>query len=273
MRTFTPKEKFAVKADTGNKAVDYHMERKTGTNEWVKVPGRLSLRVGYLEKHYEDIDNLLQDIEEVIPENRYILSERVGRLKHKLYGIKYHTEIFVDEEKKIINEYQTEYDAPDHDSIFHNPKLIYEMESFLFQIKSVLDIFTQIMSMIFNISKMNTYSISEKGNKIINKLLEGNYNLLRNELANQLQMHESWVRDAIDMRDEITHISDLRGFLCFIKHAWDGGEHAYVSYPSMPDGTRASSYMINTSTNLLQLLSDSIPFLITKVKLDNKQSS
>src|SRR5438105_9592428 len=170
MRTFTPKEKFAVKADTGNKAVDYHMERKTGTNEWVKVPGRLSLRVGYLEKHYEDINNLLQDIEEVIPENRYILSERVGRLKHKLYGIKYHTEIFVDEEKKIINEYQTEYDAPDHDSIFHNPKLIYEMESFLFQIKSVLDIFTQIMSMIFNISKMNTYSISEKGNKIINKL-------------------------------------------------------------------------------------------------------
>ena len=91
MGTFTPKEKFAVKADTGNKAVDYHMERKTGTNEWVKVPGRLSLRVGYQEKHYEDIDSLLKHIEEVIPENRYILSERVGRLKHKLYGIKYHT--------------------------------------------------------------------------------------------------------------------------------------------------------------------------------------
>jgi len=73
------------------------------------------------------------------------------------------------------------------------------------------------------------------------------------------------------MRDEITHISDLRGFLCFIKHAWDGSEYAYVSYPSMPDGTRASSYMINTSRNLLQLLSDAIPFLITKIKLDNKQ--
>ena len=66
--------------------------------------------------------------------------------------------------------------------------------------KSVLDIFTQIISMIFNIGKMNTYSISEKGNKIINKLLEGNYNLLRNELTNQLQMHERWVRDAVDMR-------------------------------------------------------------------------
>jgi hypothetical protein len=136
MRTFTPEEKFAVKADTGNKAADYHMERKTETNEWVKVPGRLSLRVGYQEKHYEDIDNLLQDIEEIIPEDRYILSERVRRLKHKLYGIKYHTEIFIEEENKIINEYQTEYDAPDHDSIFYNPVLIYEMESFLFQINN-----------------------------------------------------------------------------------------------------------------------------------------
>ena len=61
MRTFTPEEKFAVKADTGNKAVDYHMEKKTGTSEWVKVPGRLFLRVGYQEKHYEDIDNLHQN--------------------------------------------------------------------------------------------------------------------------------------------------------------------------------------------------------------------
>ena len=51
---------------------------------------------------------------------------------------------------------------------------------------------------------MNTYSTSEKGNKIINKLLEGNYNLLRNKLAVLLQMDESWIRDVIDMRDEIT---------------------------------------------------------------------
>jgi hypothetical protein len=30
-------------------------------------------------------------------------------------------------------------------------------------------------------------------------------------------MHERWVRDAVDMRDEITHISDLRGSIAATK--------------------------------------------------------
>jgi hypothetical protein len=27
---------------------------------------------------------------------------------------------------------------------------------------------------------------------------------------------DKWVRDAVDMRDEVTHISNLQGFMCFV---------------------------------------------------------
>lgn len=126
MRVFKPAEEFRVKTRKGDRAVDYHMERKHGSNEWIKVPARLSVMIGYREKNYDDIDNLLSDINECIPENRDVLKERIIRLKHKLYGIKYHIENFVSEENKVIEKYHNEYRAPATDTFYHNPGLIYE---------------------------------------------------------------------------------------------------------------------------------------------------
>ena len=102
-------------------------------------------------------------------------------------------------------------------SLYHNPRLIYEIEAFLFQIKSGLDIFAQIISMIFNLNGISTYSISQNRDKIIKKLSEKkNHNILITELIEILKQNDNWIIDTIDMRDEITHISDLKGFMCFI---------------------------------------------------------
>lgn len=271
MRKFYPKENFKVKASSGSIANDYHLEQRVGTNEWVKVPGRLAFMIGYQEKNYEDIDNIINDLTDFVPNNRYIVSERIGRLKHKLYGIRYHLENFIDEENKIIKEFQSEYHAPDHNSIFHNPRLIYEIESFLFQIKSALDILAQIISIIFNLG-IHRYSISESKleNQLTKKLKEHKKNdILKDELADIIIRNDRWIVDTIDMRDEITHTSDLQGFLCFMKYAWKGEEFAYISYPSMPDGQKATTYMQQTWQNLYQLIFDISPFLITKLKTVN----
>jgi hypothetical protein len=271
MRVYKPTEEFSVKANSGVIAPDYHMEKKEGSEEWVKVPGALFVMLGFQEKNYDDIDNMLKDISMCIPENRRVLRERITRLKHKLYGIRYHIENFKHEEDKIIEKYHENYHAPGTHSFYHNPRLIYEIEAFLFQIKSALDILAQIIAMTFNLNGLNTYSVSDKGNKIVKKLREIKRNeVLRIELANTLERSDKWVRDAIDMRDEVTHISDLQGFMCFVQKAWDGGEFARISYPSMPDGQRASSYMLDTYGRLYQLLFDVSPYLITKWKIEKK---
>jgi hypothetical protein len=268
MRVFKPAEEFRVKTRKGDRAVDYHMERKHGSNEWIKVPARLSVMIGYREKNYDDIDNLLSDINECIPENRDVLKERIIRLKHKLYGIKYHIENFVSEENKVIEKYHNEYRAPATDTFYHNPGLIYEIESFLFQIKSALDILAQMIAMTFNLSGIHTYSVSEKGNKVVKKLREIKKYVITNELAVTLERSDKWVKDTVDMRDEVTHISALQGFMCFVEKAWEGDEFAKISYPPMPDGQRASSYMADTYGRLYQLLFDVSPFLMTKLKLE-----
>lgn len=268
MRTYRPMESFSVRAHQGIKAVDWHMEKKEGSDEWVKVPGRMSVMLGYVEKSYDDIDTMIKDIKETVDEDRFVLRERITRLKHKLTGIRYHMENFIKEEEDVIKKYSTQYEAPGTDSYNQNPKLIYEIESFLYQIKSALDVFAQIVSMIFNIGGKSTYSLSQEGhNKIVTKLLEiGNYQVLKSELADLLASNDkSWIRDAIDMRDEVTHFSDLKGFMCFIQHAWEGGEFAKISYPSMPDGRRASSFMRVTYHRLFQLFFDASPILITRL--------
>jgi hypothetical protein len=265
MRKFNPLERFKVKVNTGIKAPDFHLVRQTGSNEWIRQPGRMAIRIGYNEDKKEYLDNLLVDLFDEIPKDNTVLQERVSRLEHKLYGIKYHFDYFINEEKRIIESYLKEYNAPGTDTEYQNSGLTYSMESFLFQCKSALDIFAQIISMLFDFKK-DTYAISkEKGNILVKNLSNQNSHLSK-ELARILKKYDNWIKDTIDMRDEVTHFSNLQGFLCFIQHAWDGNEFAYVSYPSMPDGKRSSTYMKDTFKILINLIQESVPIFITKIK-------
>jgi hypothetical protein len=262
---FNPRERFQVKVHTGNVAQNFHMEREDGTDEWVRRPGRMIIRMGYQEKVYPDIDDLITLLIQAIADDRYILKQRVTRLKHKMYGIRYHLENFVEQEDKKISEFNSYYQAPDHDSVFFDPKLVYEIESFLFQVKSTLDVLAQIISMIYRLQGIGTYS--NDGNIIINKLREGRHiGQAKVELSNIILNHKTWVTDIVDMRDEVTHFSDLQGFLCFIQHAWIGGKSADISYPSMPDGQRARRYMERIWTELMSLVSEVIPYLLLQIK-------
>jgi hypothetical protein len=64
---FNPRERFQVIVHNGNIAQDFHMERRVGSDEWVKKPGRMAMRIGYQERAYPDIDDILTILFEVIP--------------------------------------------------------------------------------------------------------------------------------------------------------------------------------------------------------------
>jgi hypothetical protein len=267
MRTFRPLEKFKVIPTRGERAVDFHMVRYKGTDKWVKQPGRLFVRLGHRDEDKE-IEDLMKDLIDAIPENRFILFERAHRLKHKIYGIKHHIDNFVSEENRLISTFNNEYEAPSTETEYENPNLIYSVEGFLFQFKSALDIFAQIIAMVFNLGTINRYSYSEKkGNVLVRKLSEKS-GLLAEELKTILKTYDRWIVETIDMRDEVTHFSDLRGFLCFVQHAWDGGKYAFISYPSMPDGKRASTYIQDTYKVLFDLLLKANMVIITKLRIN-----
>jgi hypothetical protein len=142
---------------------------------------------------------------------------------------------------------------------------VYEIESFLFQIKSTLDVLAQIIGMTFSLQGIGTYS--NDGDIIIKKLKEDkNINQSALELSEIILHHKTWVADIIDMRDEVTHFSDLEGFLCFVQHAWSGSSTADISYPSMPDGQRARKYMEGVWLEIMSLVSGVIPCLIFQIK-------
>lgn len=85
------------------------------------------------------------------------------------------------------------------------------------------------------------------------------------QLALVLEKHQKWIKDTIDMRDEVTHLSDIEGFSCFIHHVWEGGKTTRISYPSMPNGDRARIYMESTLQSLLDLIKEVRPFIISEL--------
>lgn len=257
-----PKEGFQVRIAGGKIAQNEHMESVDGQT-WVSKPGRFAFRVYYQEEVNDVIDNLIKPLHDTVPQNRFILRQRIDRLRHKLYGVRYHLDNFIEQEEKDIATFKTSHEGSDHDSILNEPRLIYEVESFLFQIKSTLDVLAQIIGMIYRLNSITTYS---NGGAILAKTLKlntpGEVRLNARKLAVIIESHVRWVDNIVDMRDEVTHFSELTGFSCFISHAWNGGPVANISYPSMPNGDRARTYMENAWRQLLDLIEEVSPILI-----------
>ena len=132
-----------------------------------------------------------------------------------------------------------------------NPVLIYEMESFLFQVKSSLDVFAVgFLNKFFGL-KLGSFGTG----KNVMAALKKNENKIGKQKVNKLksiiEKNKDWIEELNEMRVQITHYSDLEGFLCFLTVPFRGGEECTIYYPSMPDGTRATKYMDSVWKKLL----------------------
>ena len=97
----------------------------------------------------------------------------------------------------------------------------YSTESFLFQCKSCLDVFTQMIGLLFTLD-LNTWG--NEGDEIIKQIrirvesghVKGNKITMMN-LNKIIEKNKYWIKDLVDMRDDVTHFSDLEGMSCFIQ--------------------------------------------------------
>lgn len=197
-----------------------------------------------------------------------LIKQRKNKLTHKLKILRYHMESF--KQLELHEESMYRKGVPGNTTlnrIQENPILIASVESFLFQAKSTLDVFAQLIGHTFKFS-INTYK--DDGQKLIDILSSEHYNKYRADadaLISLLTVSKIWVEKLVKMRDEVTHYSDLNGLSCFMfKYINSNDCKVTVFYPSLSDGERISTYMDSTWNEITSLISNSLPILVKVVK-------
>jgi hypothetical protein len=134
---------------------------------------------------------------------------------HKLTAIKYHCDNYKRIEKIQFEEAKRKFKK--HSSETREAfELIFELEAFLFQVKSSLDMLIKLLIPILGDGVVKTKTYSNKGDDLIKGLTQ--YKKKKNihvEMADNLiklaQDHKNaWLEKTIKLRDELNHIEGLK---------------------------------------------------------------
>ena len=160
----------------------------------------------------------IQKLYEIAPKSDPLSGYGLDSCIHKMYAVKYHLENFAREEQFQIN--QLSKNCNPHSSVqeqIMNPKLTYELESFLFQVKSSLDVLA--LGPLNKLLGMNlrTFAIDNLIGSLKKAVSEGKIGLQEaNKLKSIVEKNKNWIEELNEMRIQITHISNLKNFCCFI---------------------------------------------------------
>jgi hypothetical protein len=118
-------------------------------------------------------------------------------------------------------------------------------------------VLAQLIADTFKLSGVRTFR--SYGKDLIEKIAKNplkNYPTQCQDLQLLLQNNKPWIKYLVDMRDEVTHYSDLEGLSCFLQRKCGNRSDKYVRvyYPSLTDGKRVSVFMDETWENIKKLI-------------------
>ncbi len=251
---------FQVIPQNRPEVIDYYLTSPDGEN-WTKHPGNIIAMMSGFKP--EDLDEAITSIIDPLAElsaqkeNRR-LSEKLVDCRHKLHAVRYHLHTLEQEIVERVKEFEKSYTAGSGIAQeLENPRLVYETEAFLFQVKSSLDILTQTLGCVvpplrsthtFRSKKVD--GVEQAGGNVIDALLKNGFETM----GNLFEAHRTkWIQELVEMRDTITHYSRLRHFHCFIEEPYMGGNKVTIHYPTMPSGVRVDKYCQTIYSELLDL--------------------
>ncbi len=267
-----PRTSFRVKPVNTPEVITTHVERIDG--KWVEKPGMLVAIIGVTAK--ENIDENIENSFAEIWKNGALASNpklqtKIHDCQHKLYAVRFHLQAIKGEIDKQYNDFQKNYKAGSGVSFEQkNPILIYETESFLFQVKSNLDLIVQALGHVVpSLKSFHTFAHSGNpgkpdylaGGKVIRELGKASERELQNIFENS---RKTWIQEMTIWRDTITHYSQLKKFTCFIEEPYRGGD-VVIHYPSMPNGEKLDDYCNKTYNNLIGLYKEVLKIIDTKL--------
>jgi hypothetical protein len=253
-----------------------HLVSSNGGKTWESQPGLLAVRI--YGKALEDMDEKVRKIIEPLLHDistssisdavKRDLQKRIGNVDHKLHAVKYHLNNYEQAESDKIEELGKNHKPPTGvQQIIEEPRLIYEVEAFLFQVKSCLDVLSLVAKSVFSL----TYrGFDDKGDVVIKQLNKCPTTLApyANNIIKLIEdAQDAWIVELISMRNQITHRSNLEGFDCFIQDPYIGGGIANIHYPTMPNKRRALEYCQDIWGRLLSFCEDFLRFTCEAVKI------
>lgn len=263
---------FTVKPTETPEPILNHVVFYDGGKTWKAQPGLLAARISCIDP--KNIDetisiiskSMISKIDTINPSDniKQELIKYIHEVDHKLHAVKYHLNNYEQAENDRIKEFSKNYKPPTGTQMINeDPRLIFEIEAFLFQTKSCLDILSRVLKPTFGFTHR---SFGDNGDKVINSLKHNRSASLVTHADKIIKLIEgaqdSWIVELIKMRVEITHYSRLQGFHCFIEDPYVGGNTANIHYPTMPNNRRALEYCQDVWKKLLSFCEDFISFAI-----------
>lgn len=268
---------FTVKPKETPEPITNHIVSSDGGKTWKSQPGLLAMRIYTIDP--KDIDETISSMTKSVLSsiNALSLSDAIKRdfikcindVGHKLHAVKYHLSNYEQAENDKIKEFSENYKPPaGAQMVAEEPKLIYEVEAFLFQTKSCLDVLSWVLKPAFGFSYCR---FGDKGDDIIKRLKNNCPATLATYAENIIKLIEdaqdTWIVELIDMRDKVTHYSRLEGFNCFMEDPYIGGSTANIHYPTMPNTRRAKEYCQNVWERLLSFCEDFVKFTLEAARI------
>lgn len=232
-----------------------------GGKTWQSTPDILFARI-----YYSHSDPFLDKLFEDLP------APSVRHLRHKVQAIRYHKERYLAFEVKEQQRLNSAPPSQGVESVIDNPEPIYDLEAFLFQVKSCLDVAMLILKNNltddtrhnikgFNHSNVNGQKIAgQKTVKALHKYLEKNQNdqnaLAINETIILINNAQSWTTELVSMRDIVTHCARL-DILWFVSEPYTTIGKSRVRFPRLPANVhdiRTAQYINETWQKLIDFL-------------------
>jgi len=238
---------FRVKLKESPEPIRDHLVSSDDGKTWESRPGLLEVKV--FGKKPGDIDGTISNVIDPVCRDLFSVAEhelltRIKTVEHKLYAVRYHLNNYEHAESDKIEEFKENYKPPTGAQVvIEEPRLIYEVEAFLFQAKSCLDVLSWVLKPVFGFEYCK---FGDKGDYTINQLSNNCPATLATYAEKLVKLIEGaqdeWIVELITMRDQIMHRSELEGFYCFIQDPYIGGDTANIHYTMMPNNRRALEY-------------------------------
>jgi len=157
-----------------------------------------------------------------------IFFKRTFDIMIKLQAMSYHLSNFRNYDRLFEKRSKEIFDQKKHSvakkiQIDGSKCLLFEIEAFLFQMKSALDMSVKILEVLFPPGFFKTKTFTNKGTGLIknlNNLLNTN-KVNRRIIPDIISMIEnnqnSWINKTIDLRDKLSHYETITGYSYFIK--------------------------------------------------------
>lgn len=164
---------------------------------------------------YLQLCNLFVD--QIVSDQKDSFFRHAFSVMHKLTATKYHLNNYEKIEQKQFQQARRKFKKNPNETR-ESFELIFELESFLYQVKSSLDMLIKLLEPIIGAGTVRTKTYSNKGEDLIKGLVQykkkkGVHIEMVDTLISLVRLHkDNWLEDTVTLRDKLNHVEGLKNY-------------------------------------------------------------